>query len=207
VEAALVQTLSLAEVGHASQLVGVVRNEGDEGGVMLLLTVDLDIEVEQRAAAAESFGQHAGECGGAVPRPLGRVVDEARVEAERDVVHEPALTDPADVYPALDSVECGQGADRVVGVETEVEPEVVPRPERDADERFPAFDSDSRDGSNGAVAARDADRCASGRSFPGELAGVVTLGEDVRLDAALAGRRDQFVRRRALVPGARVDEE
>src|SRR4029453_17863487 len=65
---------------------------------------------------------------------LRRVVDEARVEAERDVVQEPALACEADVDAALLPVERGERCERVLDVEAEITRKVVPGAEGDADE-------------------------------------------------------------------------
>src|SRR6185312_16965025 len=96
-------------------------------------------------------------------------------EAERDVVHEPALADSADVHLSLLPVEGGQSADRILGVEPEIAGEVVPGPEGDANEGPVFFDGHAGNGSDRAVAARHADR-------PGGLADnrlrVVAFGQE-----------------------------
>ena len=70
------------------------------------------------------------------------VVDELRVEPERDVVQEQAPADPADVDPPLQSPECVQRGDRIVAVEPEVAREVVSRSEGNADEGDVTLDRD-----------------------------------------------------------------
>ena len=99
-------------------------------------------------------------------------VHEPRVQAERDVVQEEALADASDVDAPLDAVvERGERAERIVAVEAEVAGEVVPRPERDADERHVLLDRDLCDGSERAVAARHPEHVCVG--LPRQLRQVV----------------------------------
>ncbi len=114
-------------------------------------------------------------------------VHEPRVDPERDVVEEEAVAGARHVDAPLDAVvECGQGADRVVAVEPEVAREVVPRPERDADERHVLLDRDLGDGGERAVAAGHAEHVGSGA--PRELLQVVAVLEEAHLDAAALRR-------------------
>jgi hypothetical protein len=85
-------------------------------------------------------------------------VDKARVETERNVVQEPTFPYASDVDGALLAVEGPEGAYRILRVEAEVEGEMIPGPERDADEGPLGLHSDSCNGSEGPVAAGHADR-------------------------------------------------
>ena len=89
---------------------------------------------------------------------------------------------PTSIAPLDAVVERGQRRDRVVAVEPEVAREVVPRPERDADERDVLLDRDLGDGGERAVAAGHAEHVGAGR--PRELLQVVSVLEEAHLDAA-----------------------
>ena len=96
---------------------------------------------------------------------------EPRVETERDVVEEQAVTGPTDVDAPLAAVERAQRSDRVVAIEAEVAGEVVARAERNADEGPVRLDREGRDRRKRAVAARDAEDIRAGRAR--DLRGVV----------------------------------
>ena len=110
-------------------------------------------------------------------------MDEARVEAQRDVVEEEALSDRAHVDPPLAAVESREGSDRVVPFHAEVSGEVIPRPEWNADEWKVALESDCRDGGERAVSTGHSEGFRSGVGPPaGDLGRVVALAEDVDVD-------------------------
>jgi hypothetical protein len=133
-------------------------------------------------------------------------VDEPRVEAERGVVEEDALGDPADVDSNLAiRSERGECTDRVVAVETEIASEVIPGPEWDADERELALDRDLRDGREGPVAACHPERVCL--RLPRDLLRLVLRPEDVDLDSEGLGRVDELVCARPTLAGARVHDQ
>ena len=140
----------------------------------------LAVDREPLPAAAVLHGQcerpQAGECLSPAPAVLAPV-HEARVEAERDVVQEEPVFDPADVDPPLVAVEGRERADRVVAIEADVPGEVVAGPERDADERNVLLDRDVGDRGERAVPTRHPQHvsvCA-----PRDLRQVVSLLEEV----------------------------
>jgi hypothetical protein len=132
-------------------------------------------------------------------------VHQARVETERDVVEEEPVARARDVDPPLGTFEGFQRRERVVAVEPEVAGEVVPRPERDADECRAGLDRGCGDPGEGAVAACGAQDGSAGG--PGKLRRVVAPLQEVRLDAALPGGARELVGARVAVAGARVDQE
>jgi hypothetical protein len=82
---------------------------------------------------------------------------------------------------------------------------VVARAERHAHEREIALDGDGGDAGNRPVPARDAqDVRVRGTRY---VRRALSVGEDVRLDLALARRRHELVPAGAFVAGARVDDE
>ena len=135
-------------------------------------------------------------------------MDEARVDAERDVVEEEAAVHARDVDAPLDPVERRERGERVLGVEAHVAGEVVPRAEGDADEGEVALERHLRHGAEGAVTARGPQ---NGRPSAGGLARerlrVVALAELPRLDAEARRFRGELLGRRRPRAGARVDEE
>ena len=149
------------------------------------------------------------------PQPRERVapaavvlapVDEPGVDPERDVVQEEPVAGAGDVDAALGSVvERGQRRDRVVAVEAQVAGEVIPRPERDADERDVLLQRDLRDGGERAVAAGHPEHVRA--RAPGELGQIVALLEKSDVDAAGAGGVAQLLRGRGVGAGVRIDDE
>lgn len=201
-ELPLVESLTLAEREQV-QLVAVVPDEGD------LRAHRLSIDREPDAARVpHEHGQRPqpGECDPPATMVL-TPMDEVGVEAQGDVVQEQAVADAADVDAALLTLhERAEGADRVVAVETDVPRKVVPRAERDADEREVALDRHLCDRRERSVAAGDAERVGLGGA--GELGRIVGLRmEYVRLDAAAAGLLDKVLRARIVVTRARVDQQ
>ena len=133
-------------------------------------------------------------------------VHEPRVEAERDVVQEEPVADAADVDAPLDPVvEGGERRERIVAVEAEVAGEVVPRPERDADERHVLLDRDLGDRRERAVAAGHPEHVRAG--LPRHLGQVVALLQQVDGDAPLARGVAELVGTRRVRAGAWVDDE
>ena len=143
---------------------------------MFAPALGLEREIERRAAAAERRREHADERDEAVPRLPRRVVDEARVEAEGDVVHEPVVAPAADVDAALFAVEGREGGDGVLDVEAEVAREMVPRPERDAHEGPVVLRDHAGDGRKRPVPSSHADRA---RRLAGQSRGIVLLREEM----------------------------
>jgi len=91
-------------------------------------------EVERVVVVAEQVGQHAGRGAHLVVAVLVGLHD-ARVQAQRHVVHEHAPVHRGEIDPPLESArECVEGADDVVAVDAEVEREVVPGARGDAHE-------------------------------------------------------------------------
>ena len=82
---------------------------------------------------------------------------------------------------------------------------MVPRAERDADERGVRVEGDRGDGGKRAVASRGADDRRPG--VPDQLGRIVAPPEDVRLHAPLLRRAVELGRARVVVPGARVDQQ
>jgi hypothetical protein len=135
-------------------------------------------------------------------------VDEARVEPQRDVVEKEALADRAHVDPPLAALEGVEGSDRVVPLDAEISGEVVPCPERNADERKVALESDRRDGSERAVSTGHSQGFRSGLGRPaGNLGRVVVLAEDVDVDPKTTSFLGELFRRGLLVSRPRVDQE
>jgi hypothetical protein len=135
-------------------------------------------------------------------------VDEARVEPQRDVVEKEALADCAHVDPPLATLEGLEGSDRVVPVDAEVSGEVVPRPERNADERNVVLEVDSRNGGERAVSTGRSQGVRSGLGRPaGNLRRVVVLAEDVDVDPKATSFLGELFRRGPLISRPRVDQE
>jgi hypothetical protein len=109
-------------------------------------------------------------------------VHEARIEPERDVVEKEALADRAEVDPPLAALEGREGSDRVVPVDAQVSGEVVPRPERDADERKVALEGDRRDGGERAVSTGHSQGFGSGLGGSAGNLGRVVVAEDPNVD-------------------------
>jgi hypothetical protein len=84
---------------------------------------------------------------------------------------------------------------------------VVPRPQRDTDERHVLLGRDAGDDAERAVPAGDADRRPRCRRVPRQLGGVVPSLEQVQVDSAPARFLRELLRRGGLVPRARVDEQ
>jgi hypothetical protein len=135
-------------------------------------------------------------------------VHEARIQAQRDVVEKEALADRADVDPPLAALEGREGSNRVVPVDAEVSGEVVPRPERNADEREVALQGDRRDCRVRAVSTGHSQgfRSGLGRSA-GNLGRVVVLAEDVDVDRKATSFLGELFRRGPLVSRPRIDQE
>jgi hypothetical protein len=131
-------------------------------------------------------------------------VDELCVGADRDVVEEEAVADASYVDPPLHSLEGVERGNRVVAVEPEIAGEVVPRAERDADERQVAFDRRFPERRQRTVAAGDSDRA---RGTESELGAIVVVAEDSRLDATPLRLIGELFRARAFSARARIDEE
>ena len=82
---------------------------------------------------------------------------------------------------------------------------MVARPERDADEGQVALDRDGGDRAERAVAAGDAERVRAGGAR--DLRRILVLAQHVRRDAEPLGLGTELLGGRAVVAGARVDEE
>jgi hypothetical protein len=120
-------------------------------------------------------------------------VDEARIEPQRDVVEKEAIADRTHVDPPLAAVEGREGCDRVVPVDAEVSGEVVPCPERNADEGKVAPDGDRRDGGERAVSTCHSQGFRSGVGRPAsDLGRVVVLAEDVDVDTKATSLRGEL---------------
>jgi len=143
---------------------------------MFAPALGLEREIERRAAATEHRGEHANERDEAVPRLPRRVVDEACVEAEGDVVHEPVVAAAADVDATLLAVERREGRDWVLDVEAEVAREMVPRPERDAHERSVLIRDRPGDGRKRPVPSSHADGASR---LAGESRSIVPVPEEM----------------------------
>ena len=151
--------------------------------MLLAPPFELERDVQGTPARPESRGSHAQEGHEPVACLPFRVVDEAREEAQRDVVEKEALADRAHVDPPLAALKGCEGSDRVVPVDSQVPSEVVPRPERDADERQVALERDRRDGGERAVPTGDTQGFRSGVGRPaGVLGRVVLFAEDMDVD-------------------------
>ncbi len=105
---------------------------------------------EERAGARQRLA--------AAPVPLAAVYEDG-VRTEREVVQEDAAGDPGCVDSSLDRVvvEGRERTEGIVAVEAHVAGEVIPGAERDADERRVELERDLCDGSQRAVAARNAE--------------------------------------------------
>ncbi len=133
-------------------------------------------------------------------------VHEPRVDPERDVVEKEAVVRAPHVDSPLDTVvECGQRGDRIVAVEPEVAREVIPRPERDADERDLLLDRDLGDGGERPVAAGHAEHVGAG--VPRQLVQVVSVLEETHVDTAALRRVAKLLGRGRVRAGAGVDDQ
>ena len=113
--------------------------------------------------------------------------------------------DPAHVDSALGSPERVERGERVVTIEAEVPREVVPGPERDADEGQAALDRDRGHRCERAVASGHPERVGLGG--PGDLLQVLSVAEEMHLDASAAGLLGELVGRRAVAAGAWIDDQ
>jgi hypothetical protein len=135
-------------------------------------------------------------------------VHEARIQPQGDVVEKEALADRADVDPPLAALEGRKGSDRVVPIDAEVSGEVVPSPERNADERKVALEGDRDDGGERSVSTRHSQGFGSGLGrSAGNLGRVVVLGEDVDVDTKATSFVGELFRRGPLVSRPRIDQE
>jgi hypothetical protein len=199
-QAALVEPLPFAD-REQIQVVVVVGNERQ-------LSVDglaVDGEAEVFAAPGEEDERaQLREC--VAPAAMAfAVMDELRVEPERDVVQEQAFADAADVDPPLESPKCVQRGDWIVAVEPEVASEVVSRSEGNADEGNVALDCDLCDCGERTVTTGGAERVRVGMT--GEFCDVVSRLEDPRLDPAARCLLAELLRARASAARARVDQK
>jgi pyrroloquinoline-quinone synthase len=131
-------------------------------------------------------------------------VDEARIEAERDVVQEETAVHACNVDRVLAASERAQSLRRIAALEPEVARDVVEGAERNGDERHAPLDRDLRDGRQRTVPAGHA-HGALGRP-PRDLSGVVAGAEDVRVEAEAGCRLTKLVGA-GPAAGARVDDE
>src|SRR4051794_24608623 len=200
-EAALVKVLALAD-REEGELVAVVPDEEHPRCERLLV----DARMQPMAVTRDredAPGPRERLAAAAVALPA---VHEPGVDTDRDVVQEAAVGDAADIDLPFDScLEGRERPERVVAVEADVSREVVPRPERDADEGGARLERDRRDCAERPVAPRHADDLSAGG--PGDLAGALVLAEDVRLDPESLRLGDELVGSRRVVPGAWVDDE
>ena len=133
---------------------------------------------------------------------------EARIQPQRDVVQKEALADRADVDPPLSALEGCEGSERVLSVDAEVSGEVVPSPERNADERKVALEGDCDDGGERSVSTRHSQGFGSGLGrSAGNLRRVVVLGEDVDVHTKATSFVGELFRRGPLVSRPRIDQE
>jgi hypothetical protein len=196
----LVQSLALTD-REQLELVVVVRDDGEVG--IDRLPVDGQADAPAVAGQQEQRSQLRERVS---PAPVALTfVHEERVEPQRDVVEKEALADSADVDPSLGSGEGVQRAEWIVAVQPEVSREVVTGAERDADERQVALERDLGDCGERAVAAGDAECFRFG--VPGELGGIVARLENPCFDPAPARFLREFLRARAGVARARIDQE
>src|SRR5688572_96301 len=203
-----VEALPRAELGDVVAAVVVVGHERYEGEPLLAPPVRLEGERERPAAAPQGRGDQAERGDEPVPGLPGRVVDEARVDPQRDVVQEDAAVYGSDVDSPLLAAEGREGGERIVGVEAEVAGEVVPRAEGHAGERQVSFQRDLRHGGERAVAPGGADgRRAVVCGLPRERSRIVPRPELTSVDPEPAGLRDELLRRGRTGAGTRIDEE
>jgi len=144
VEQFLVEPFAAPEVGDATAAVVVVRDEEEERPVVLAPALDVEGQVEWGPRPAEGRLYEAAERDQPVLGPPLGIVDEGRVDPQRDVVQEEKVVDGPDVDPAL--LARLERRDRIVDVEARVAGEVVPRAERDGQERDVRRDRLRRDG-------------------------------------------------------------
>jgi hypothetical protein len=187
-QAALVEAGALAEVGHALDAVVVVRDEHDQRCVVLAPPFEIERDVQGASASPKGRRSHAQKGHEAVACLPLQLVDEARVEPQRDVVEKDAIPDRAHVDPPLVAVERREGSDRVVPVDAQIPGEVVPRPERDADERKVALEGDRGDGGERPVSTSLSEGLRSGVGrAAGGLRRVVVFAENVDVDTKAPG--------------------
>ena len=202
VELALVEALALPEREQVECVV-VVRDQHEPRSDV--------IPVDREALAATSVLHGQRQC----TKPSERIaaaavvlapVHEAGVDPERDVVQEEPVACARDVDPPFDPVveSCERG-DRVVPVEPEVAGEMVPRPERDADERHVLLDRDRCDGGERAVAAGHSEHV--GTRVPRQLRQVVPVLERAHVDATAARRLAELLGGRRVRAGVWVDDQ
>ena len=199
-EPPLVEPLPLTEREEV-EVVVVVRHDGELG-------VDrLPVHAEIHAATIAGEQEQRPQLGEDVPPPPVALatMDEEGIEPQRDVVQKESFADAAHVDPALAAAKRVERADWIFPVEAQIAREVVPRAERDADEREVALERRFGDRCKRAVAPRDPQRVGLGR--PRELGGVIGGLEDPRVDSPRARLLQEFLRARAPVARARVDVE
>jgi hypothetical protein len=132
-------------------------------------------------------------------------MDDSRVDPERDVVEEEPATRATGVDPALSAPEGVERADGIVPVEAEIPGEVVPCPERDADERQVALECNLRYRRERAVAAgnsEDLHVCSAG-----ELFSIVVGSENAGRQTTATRLLGKLLGRRPPAPRTGIDEE
>jgi hypothetical protein len=200
VKPTFVEPLALPDREHLQRVV-VVRDDGHLG--IDGRSVDGQIEAfpvageqEQRTELGERFG----------PATVTlAAVHEVGIEPQRHVVQEETFPDAPNVDSPFHALERGEGADRIVAIETQITRKVVPRAERDADEGQLAVEGHLGDRGERAVTAGDPQGICI--DVTGELGGVVVRAEDPRVDAALARLLEEFLCARRAATRARVDQE
>jgi hypothetical protein len=136
------------------------------------------------------------------------MVDEARVEPQRDVVEKEAIADRAHVDPLFVALERREGSDRVVPVDTQIPGQVISRPERDADERKVALERDRGDDGERPVPTGHSHRLRSGVGRPaGDLPCVVVFFENVDVNIEATGLPSELFSRGPLVSRTRIYQE
>ena len=114
-------------------------------------------------------------------------------------------TRPTSIRRSRPESNAASAASGSFAVEPDVPSEVVPRPERDADEGQVALERDPGDAPERAVAPGHPERL--GVRGAGELFGVLSVPKDVRLDPARLGLAGQIAGVGAPAAGARIHDQ
>ena len=151
-----------------------------------------EAEIERRGVRPEQLGQHLlRRLELRVPVRLG--LDDLRVDAERDVVHEDPIVHEGEVDHALHRRgERLERSDDVVAVEPEVQGEVVSRPGGHTHERDVVLHRDLGDEGLRAVAAGHPDHVGRAGGLPCQRQQIVTRPEQHRFDTSPLRLQDEL---------------
>ena len=175
-------------IGCSRKHVRVVRHHRHRRPLGLLSIRGREPDRSAAVLTGAHLPHHLGD-GALLVLPVLVAVHRLGVHPEADIVEERPVTSEAvideNLVTVANRVERGQ---RVVPIESEVEAEVVARPDRDTEERHITLDGNARHQPERAVTAGRADRVGAGvDGVARELSDVVAAFEHDHSDAGLAG--------------------